>query len=198
MSSPAWGKFDRTTGETHHLAHHCADVAACFNALLTQPMFRAHAEAALENVLTDDQITGLTALAFLHDLGKVAPAFQAIAWPHAKDTVGHLICGLYWEDMADEICLGGLVSDLSAWPNMEMWMQDVFAHHDRPLSEPMNGKATAAFTDRIGYNGAMLMRYLANLCAVGSPALPTSVPSGQACFCPRYLRPAKSCGLGRL
>lgn len=40
-----WGKF--SDGASHHLAHHCADVAACFEALASLPTVRARLERAL-------------------------------------------------------------------------------------------------------------------------------------------------------
>ena len=41
-----WGKF--SDGESHHLAHHCANVAACFEALASLPTVRARLERAAE------------------------------------------------------------------------------------------------------------------------------------------------------
>lgn len=153
MSLPAWGKFDQLTGQTHHLAHHCADVAACFSGLLRQECFRDRAEMALGRPLSTDEITCLTALAFLHDLGKVAPAFQAIAWPsHHGPTAGHLKCGHYWQSVADETSLDGLVGQLAAWPDMAEWMTVIYAHHGRPSVTPTDDKVSAAFTDRNGYS----------------------------------------------
>ena len=37
----AWGKFDESSGCFHRLEHHCADVAACFEAVLRDPVLRA-------------------------------------------------------------------------------------------------------------------------------------------------------------
>ena len=75
----AWGKFDRETGARHHLAHHCADVAATFIALLEQPTLRKRAERAADKPLSVQEIECLGALAFLHDIGKIAPGFQVKA-----------------------------------------------------------------------------------------------------------------------
>ena len=74
-----WGKF--SDGESHHLAHHCADVAACFEALASLPTVRARLERAAGISLSSVHIARLAVLAFLHDCGKLHPGFQAKGWP---------------------------------------------------------------------------------------------------------------------
>ena len=88
----AWGKADLVSQSFHHLAHHSADVAAVFGALLEQPVFRSRAEGALGRKLADPEIACLAALVFLHDIGKLAPGFQAKGWPagHGLRLRGHL------------------------------------------------------------------------------------------------------------
>lgn len=62
--------------------------------------------------LSSDEIICLTALAFLHDLGKVAPAFQAIAWlGYHGPTAGHLQCGHYCQSVVLRfLTIGGISS----------------------------------------------------------------------------------------
>ena len=50
----AWGKFEQSSGCFHRLEHHCADVAACFEALLHDRVLRARfVRAAGPNEFTD-------------------------------------------------------------------------------------------------------------------------------------------------
>ena len=73
----AWGKFDAPSGRVHRLEHHCADVAACFEALLRDPVLRARFDqAAGADGLSDTTAARLTYLAYLHDFGKLNAGFQ--------------------------------------------------------------------------------------------------------------------------
>ena len=73
----AWGKFDESSGRFHRLEHHCADVAACFEALLCDPVLRARfVQAAGANGFCETTAARLTVLAFLHDFGKLNTGFQ--------------------------------------------------------------------------------------------------------------------------
>lgn len=94
-SRSAWGKAVMKSGESHHLAHHCADVAAVLIALLQQPIWQSRLANALGRHLTNDERECLGALAFPHDIGKLAPGFQAKAWPEdfGLAPVGHLEAG---------------------------------------------------------------------------------------------------------
>lgn len=79
-----WGKFDISGGSSHHLAHHCADVAACFLRLAEQPVWRARIECAALTTLSDQQIDRLGVLVFLHDIGKLHPCFQIKRLPDSE------------------------------------------------------------------------------------------------------------------
>ena len=78
-----WGKSDRRDpARIHLLEHHLADVGACFEALLEQPMIRRR----LAQTAGWDDIDGATAarlcvFAALHDIGKVNIGFQIRGWP---------------------------------------------------------------------------------------------------------------------
>lgn len=151
---PAWGKSAARGAETHHLAHHSADVAAVFLALLKQPHWRARAEAALGRALAADETRCLGALVFLHDIGKLAPGFQAKAWPegHGLTLHGHLECGWLWANLPRQDALAGAIAHLARWPGMGEWLAALFAHHGRPVQKPGSGEASKAFPLLPGYD----------------------------------------------
>ncbi|MEQ9696098.1 CRISPR-associated helicase Cas3' [Shimia sp. SDUM112013] len=138
----AWGKTDKASGMTHALCHHSADVAAVFLALLSQPVWRWRAETAAGRTLTDRDVARLGALVFLHDIGKISPAFQAKGWPAGLWRGGyqsHLEAGWHWCDSLEEredTALDGVVPDLVAWLGEEDWLSMLFAHHGRPVQQP--------------------------------------------------------------
>ena len=94
----AWGKTERGGDAahplpTHPLAHHCMDVVAVFARMLQLPNVRDRLEAAAQTKLTGGMCERLCALAFLHDIGKLHPGFQAKGWPEGLwrgPTRGHL------------------------------------------------------------------------------------------------------------
>ena len=78
---PPWGKFESSDNTWHHLAHHCADVAACFEAIACLPVMRMRLERAAGRTLSSVDLERLAVIAFLHDVGKLHPGFQAKGWP---------------------------------------------------------------------------------------------------------------------
>lgn len=156
MSRAAWGKSDSSTGDFHHLAHHSADVAAVLLALLAQPLIRSRAEAALGRPFDRGEVECLGALAFLHDIGKLAPAFQAKAWPegHGLHLRGHLECGWLWLKMPRPDALTGTLTHLRHWPGIRDWFPVLFAHHGRPVlgRGDRGGEAANVFCAMPGYD----------------------------------------------
>lgn len=72
----AWGKWQSEI-EFHRLEHHCADVAACFEVLLEQPVIHSRlARLAGLDSLDAVMVARLAALVFLHDFGKLNTGFQ--------------------------------------------------------------------------------------------------------------------------
>ena len=95
MIRQAWGKTDAKG--FHPLAHHCMDVAAVFARMLELPVIRNRVETAAGRKLTAVDCECLTALTFLHDIGKLHPGFQAKGWPEGLwrgPKRGHLKEGL--------------------------------------------------------------------------------------------------------
>ncbi|MGM0584281.1 MAG: CRISPR-associated helicase Cas3' [Pseudomonadota bacterium] len=154
MWRPAWGKIDPSTGVRHHLAHHCADVAAVLRELLRRPTIRVRVERAKGGGLSDEEVSCLAALAFLHDIGKIAPAFQAKGWPSPQLTPkGHLDCGRYWLGYDRlETALDGNFAKVADWPGIASWFDVLFAHHGFPVPEPTGGGARTAFPRIDGYD----------------------------------------------
>ena len=96
-----WGKSDRNAPERIHLLeHHLADVGACFEALLRQPLIRQRlAHTAGWNDIDDAAVARLCVFAALHDIGKVNVGFQTQIWrrddypngQHPPGRAGHTV-----------------------------------------------------------------------------------------------------------
>lgn len=139
----AWGKIDKAGGEFHPLAHHSMDVAAVFARMLQLPVVRDRLEAAAGAALTESTHQRLAALAFLHDIGKLHPGFQAKGWApeyrrgpttgHLKESWAFLHLAAKWpqhpfhETMRRILEWGDAVDPL---------MGAMIAHHGRPVERP--------------------------------------------------------------
>ena len=185
-----WGKFE-SRGCFHCLEHHCADVAACFHALLADPVLRCRFErAAGQNRM--DQVTEsrLAALAFLHDFGKLNAGFQfkvhdrAELPPGAPPHAGHIeqaLTCLRQEDMCEAL---GLHAMYDSWGEGFLpLLHASLAHHGRPaVRKHRSGTGPAAlWKPYAGYDplaaaralGARIRRWFPDAFADG-PALPDS------------------------
>lgn len=152
----AWGKTDREDQTRHHLAHHSADVAAVLISLLETPMFRNRANTAIGRPVSRGEIACLGALAFLHDIGKLATGFQVKAW-HCNPGItprGHVQCGWLWLRQGEASdALGGHAALLAKWgPDIMLWFRLLFAHHGRPVPEPDESWGRNAFAPALGYD----------------------------------------------
>ena len=155
-----WGKIDRPSGERHHLAHHCADVAAVFRCLLDSPLFGRAARLAAGAELSEPEGAALTALAFLHDIGKLAPAFQARGWADGHwrhDASDHITAAFQWLHEAGqraETALDGALVRMPGWVgeprDLFEWFRIAFSHHGRPVQPSRPG--TDAFRPAPGYD----------------------------------------------
>lgn len=89
-----FGKLDRGTRDRWHpLSDHMADVAAVFEALCDCTSIRRALESASGRTLVSGDVSRLSALVFLHDLGKANAGFQAKRWSDDERPRGWLTCG---------------------------------------------------------------------------------------------------------
>jgi CRISPR-associated endonuclease/helicase Cas3 len=144
-SAALWAKFKRDQGGRvvgwHSLVDHSADVAAVVEALLIQPTIRRRmATAASRTELDEITCARLSALAFLHDIGKANRGFRKRVDREAPP-VGH-IDQLAWVFFGDQFAARvrerlvevlGLERLFSWFPEgAEGLFHALFAHHGRP------------------------------------------------------------------
>ncbi len=139
-----WGKFDKVTGEHHHLAHHCADVAACFEVITSLPVFRARLEQAADMALAPVVLERLAVICFLHDVGKLHPGFQAKSWPKGtwrEPLHGHLQEGaaIYSADAPPNLATHLCLDDLVRWGVEFDLLYAALSHHGHPLAVSSTG-----------------------------------------------------------
>ena len=143
MMLQAWGKTDKDSGEFHPLAHHSMDVAAVLARMLQLPVVRDRLEAAADAALTESMCERLAALAFLHDIGKLYPGFQAKGWAdgiwrrpttgHLKESWAFLMLAVQWPEHP----FHGTIQRILDWGEaVSPLMGAMFAHHGRPVEPP--------------------------------------------------------------
>ena len=144
---PAWGKF-RSITEFHRLEHHCADVAACFEALLRDGVLRERfVRATGTGDISRVAESRLTVLAFLHDMGKLNCGFQFKVFdrealpPGAPPRAGHCGSEVFWCFQQEHICEAiGLYAMFDTWgEGFEPLFLASLAHHGRPPLQPRSG-----------------------------------------------------------
>ncbi len=133
-----WGKRDPLTGRTHRLEHHCADVAACFAALLREPVVRRRFDMAVGGAGLDDlTFARLTVLAFLHDLGKVSTGFQFKVGDRLSGVPRHQghTKPFFWACQRPKVRVAVGLDQLVAWgAGLDQLLRAALAHHGRPVS----------------------------------------------------------------
>ena len=140
MKREAWGKTNKDAGSTHTLAHHSMDVAAVFARMLELPVIRSRMETAAGRALTDTDCARLAALAFLHDIGKLHPGFQAKGWPdelwrglkrgHSKESWDFLVHA----KRSSEHPFHAILLEIMQWGRaVQPLVAAMFAHHGRPI-----------------------------------------------------------------
>jgi len=138
-----WGKLSPDRSAWHPLVDHCADVAACFEALISCTVLRKRL-ARLGGVedLTSAKIDRLAFLAALHDLGKFNRGFQAQVDP-ARRRVGHVAPTLllFNESGLREKTFHALdISTLASWTEDVLGFIRILlasiSHHGRPVEKP--------------------------------------------------------------
>jgi CRISPR-associated endonuclease/helicase Cas3 len=146
----AWGKTDGAEGPIHPLVHHSMDVAAVFQRLIELPVIsaRLNIAAAEEGPLNEADCMRLSALAFLHDIGKLHPGFQAKGWPPSLwrgPTRGHLSEGWDFLQLSlrrPEHPFHATMLQIMDWGSNAVapLISAIFAHHGRPVTA--QGQAT--------------------------------------------------------
>lgn len=136
----AWGKLNKEGGE-HSLTAHMLDVAACFHALCEVDSIRRGLEKLAHRTLSNLDVTRLSALVFLHDVGKANSGFQAKRWINLKQLApgswpapaGHTSEALHIFE--DQQLLNQLpVVEMSDWGTscLSLWRASI-SHHGRPV-----------------------------------------------------------------
>ena len=137
----AWNKLG---GErTHPLANHCMDVAAVFAGMIELPVVRDRLEKAAGTPLSDVQRHRLSALVFLHDIGRLHPGFQAKGWPkgawsgpvrgHLKESWAFLALACRWPEHP----FNGTIQQRVTWGQaVGPPLAAAVAHHGRSVSPP--------------------------------------------------------------
>jgi CRISPR-associated endonuclease/helicase Cas3 len=138
-----WGKLRQSeTGVVeawHPLNDHCADVAACCEALLENGILRRRlARLGDADDLMEVEVQRLSYLAALHDAGKFNLGFQRRADPAPRERVGHV--GELFAILAasgspeQRALLDALdLADVDRWSGFRLLIA-AFAHHGAPIS----------------------------------------------------------------
>lgn len=169
--SAAFGKLDKSSvpRRWHPLADHMADVAAVFETLCECAAIRRALERAARRPLDTRDIQRLTAIAFLHDIGKANSGFQAKRWddddrPRNWPTAGHgaeaiaLLDASNHSDEAESLLLRLPVVDMLGWGSIETvgdLLRASISHHGRPIPNgPDWPRARIHWTTRGTYDPA--------------------------------------------
>ena len=143
LTHEAWEKTDKEGGGVHPLAHHCMDVAAVFERLSELPVIRDRLEMAADARLTDADCQQLSALVFLHDIGKLHPGFQAKGWSAGMwhcPTRGHLKEGWAFLELAakrSQHPFHKTMRQIMEWgETVGSLFSAIIAHHGRPVEPP--------------------------------------------------------------
>jgi CRISPR-associated endonuclease/helicase Cas3 len=179
-----WGKIK--DGISHHLAHHCADVAACFEAITALPVVRDRMSRAAGRPLSLVDMARLSVLAFLHDAGKLHPGFQAKGWPKgawAARLHGHVKEGaaIFSGVIGEKIACNLHIVDLVRWGVDEHLLFSILAHHGRPFRLDEGACKRWQGVPALGYDpvaasvemGAMVRHWFADAFTNDHTKLPT-------------------------
>lgn len=137
-----WGKLERDEEGNvvawHPLIAHCADVAACTEALLERTLLRKRfATLAGLDDLGASTIARLAVLAAFHDIGKFNIGFQRKVDRDARDVAGHVaeVLSLFETDypIRDHL-LEALPAEVLDWSESSFeYLAASIGHHGRPV-----------------------------------------------------------------
>lgn len=154
----------------HHLAHHCVDVAACFEAICSLPTIRARLAKAAGRALSAKQVARLAIVAFLHDAGKLHPGFQAKGWPSGVWRApwhGHVREGaaLFTASRLKPIARHLHLETLYHWGVTGELLFASFSHHGRPLqpADSAQQRWDAVRTETLRYDPEQAARQIGAL-----------------------------------
>lgn len=136
-----WGKLSQANGVVgawHPLVAHCADVAACCEALLQRTLLADRlARLAGVKVLSEAQVHRLCVLAALHDAGKCNLGFWSKCVPLARNTSGHvreLFAALLRRSSVQAPIAAALGYDeIASWGATRL-LGAAIAHHGAPMN----------------------------------------------------------------
>jgi len=145
--SSFWGKLERdqdgAATSWHPLVDHCADVAACLQALLEEPTIRRRlARVGGLDDLEPQQIQRLCVFAALHDVGKVNTGFQNKAFLGRVPLSGHVAelaallgsCSATTRDLLCAIRWGEIEKWSGAAPGTVALLAAAVGHHGSPCA----------------------------------------------------------------
>ena len=153
----AWGKYE-SPEHFHRLEHHCADVAACFAELVQDPVVMRRLEKAAGRALTETDIARLSAIAFLHDFGKLNVGFQfkvrstesVNGWKPPK--LSHIEEAFFAVEQP-EICNALGLDEIAGWGlGAEALLLAALSHHGRPAQEPEGNRDSRIWRPFAGYD----------------------------------------------
>ena len=120
----------------HSLVGHCADVAACFEAILSTPTPSGRLAALVgRQALGEIWIQRLCVIATLHDFGKANSGFQA-RWNVGAPLVGHCreaLAALMQPALRDALAAALPLASVFSWGAPADGLLASLAHHGRPL-----------------------------------------------------------------
>ena len=143
----AWGKYDESQSNYHCLEHHCADVAACFEILIQEPVLRSRFTLAA-NIDRLDSVTEarLTVIAFLHDFAKLNSGFQfkvrdqSKLPPNPPPKMGHIGVAFFCFEQIPICEAIGFPDMVDQWGiGIEALLLAALSHHGRPPVRPNLG-----------------------------------------------------------
>ena len=156
-SATPWGKFQN--GQYHHIAHHCADVAACFYCLTKVRVLKDRIDSAAGYELDERDLQRLSVLTYLHDCGKLHPGFQAKGWPsefwRQSDLHGHLREGyaIFMDGvMQCQIANSLHLDELRNWGIDLDLLSAVISHHGKPVQPSDIGRKRWKVVPEVQYD----------------------------------------------